>query len=585
MRRPWLLAAAVLAATANPVSATEWGSIALLRGGSIGNTNNNSNNNRSNSDNNQDGPIPPTVWECLKNTDESTCNAAVDEDGNPCDWCNTAAAVGICMSQEAAEIAEQFEPLFQCDGTTTTTTGAKVEDFPDSLMDCLPHLDDKDCVIAEDEDGNSCDWCTTAFTDGGACVSSDVADMAKQFKPIVMCRTRATTTTIGSSSSMTDEPDDIMACLPNIDETSCDAAVDGEGNPCDWCTTSFSETGACVSSDIADMAKQFEPFVTCGGDSVATLKDEPDDLLACLPNADESSCNAGVDADGNPCDWCDTTFGVGACVSSDIADMAKQFEPFVTCGDSVLMSGTTTTTTTLKEEPDDLLACLPNADESSCNAGVDADGNPCDWCDTTFGVGACVSSDIADMAKQFEPFVTCGGDSDDLIQLKTLPDSLLACLPNVDAESCIANVDDEGNACDWCDTTFGVGACVSNEVVGIAKEFEPFVTCDGTLPATTTASTAVASRAKDTTATEEQEEQAVDPICFLAGYTSGEVACDSAVDAENAPCVWCSFPTENNKGVCLSQDQANYAQNFLSCDYVVTIEEGEEETTEAAEMQ
>ena len=194
-------------------------------------------------------------------------------------------------------------------------------------------------------------------------------------------------------------------------------------------------------------------------------------------------------------------------------------------------------------------------DKDSCEAAVDEDGNACDWCDTTFGVGACVSSDVVDIANQFQPFVTCDTTFASLVvaskketQPKDIPPTLLDCLPNMDEDSCTGAVDEDGNACDWCSTTFGFGACVSSDVVDIANQFEPFVTCGG-------------DKKKEVSSPK-------DPVCYLAGAHGGENACDGAQDMDHAPCVWCSFPTGGNQGICLNQDQANYAQNYLQCDYL-----------------
>ena len=360
----------------------------------------------------QQNPIPPTVLECLMNPDETSCNSATDEDGKPCDWCNTLVGIGACMSEEAAELAKEFQPLFMCDG--------------------------------------------------------DANEIMSGVEP------------------------DVQECLENTDSDSCD-----QDSACDWCTTPFNaDLGACLTNDLADKAKQFQPLVTCDGSSnmnsaTTTVRDDPDDLLDCIQQADEDSCNGTVDEDGNNCSWCSTAIGgIGACLSSTYADMAKQFQPLVTCDGETVED--------VKDDPDDLLDCIQQADEDSCNGTVDEDGNNCSWCSTAIGgFGACLSSTYADMTKQFQPLITCDGET----------------------------------------------------------------MMDADMPAV---------------------EGPYDPMCTVAGLTSGgKSGCVSAVDMDEAACVWCTVPYEADKGLCLNQDQANYAQMWMDCTdpAVVEIEEVETEVS------
>ena len=127
----------------------------------------------------QQNPIPPTVLECLMNPDETSCNSATDEDGKPCDWCNTLVGIGACMSEEAAELAKEFQPLFMCDGDANEIMSGVEPD----VQECLENTDSDSC----DQD-SACDWCTTPFNaDLGACLTNDLADKAKQFQPLVTC--------------------------------------------------------------------------------------------------------------------------------------------------------------------------------------------------------------------------------------------------------------------------------------------------------------------------------------------------------------------------------------------------------------
>ena len=88
--------------------------------------------------------------------------------------------------------------------------------------------------------------------------------------------------------------------------------------------------------------------------------------------------------------------------------------------------------------------------------------------------------------------------------------------------------------------------CLSEDAAEVAKEFNPVFQCDNE---------------------SKQLANPLDPSCAVAGYQAevdAITACKHAVDADATPCVWCA--AGSSMGVCLNNDQAAIATQWLQCD-------------------
>lgn len=87
-----------------------------------------------NNDNNNDGLDDPYDPSCIAVTlqgDESTCKAAVDADGNACEWCSIQ-STELCLNDEQAMIAEQIGG--SCDSRSSKRNSAPKMDVEEGLL-------------------------------------------------------------------------------------------------------------------------------------------------------------------------------------------------------------------------------------------------------------------------------------------------------------------------------------------------------------------------------------------------------------------------------------------------------------------
>mmetsp|Transcript_21680 Transcript_21680/g.39334 ORF Transcript_21680/g.39334 Transcript_21680/m.39334 type:complete len:491 (+) Transcript_21680:42-1514(+) len=129
-------------------------------------------------------------------------------------------------------------------------------------------------------------------------------------------------------------------------------------------------------------------------------------------------------------------------------------------------------------------------------------------------------------------------------------------LAAADEDSCTSAQDDDGNPCVWCKFAQAGGACVSSEQASEISRVVPQVTCSDD---TTTSSSSSGSSSNP-----------VDVNCLAAGMANqddAQTVCDSTMDANGSPCVWCNVAGISGYGVCLSSDDAaaDAAKQYLTC--------------------
>jgi hypothetical protein len=386
--------------------------------------------------------------------DASTCEATVDSDGQPCEWC-TMSSTGLCLNADQADMADQFG----ADCSAEKKAAVLEDPYDPTCIQASLQEDESICEATVDSDGAACEWCMISGSPTGLCLNGDQADMAEQFG--ADCNT-------AEEIEEVEDPSDtacIMASLQG-DASTCEATVDSDGQPCEWCT--MSSTGLCLNADQADMADQFG--ADCSAEKQAAVLEDPYDptCVQASLQGDESICEATVDSDGAACEWCMISGSpTGLCLNGDQAEMAEQF-------------GADCNTEEEIEDPSDTACIMASlqGDESTCEATVDSDGQPCEWC-TMSSTGLCLNADQADMADQF------GADCSAEKKVLQDPYDITCIQASMPGQAvCEGTRDADGQGCEWC-MLEGTGFCVNLDQADVASEIG--ADCGGTEVVATTA--------------------------------------------------------------------------------------------------
>jgi len=336
--------------------------------------------------------------------------------------------------------------------------------------------DEQSCFKDKDDDGSTCVWCSVSTF--GFCVSESQAEAMEQNLPVVNCDRKSSddddaadddATKADDDTSPNDDaiPDDYWKCLKQKDPKAChDPKYD-----CTWCDTKGGY-GVCMDGPSAESAKNSAWF-NCE-DSQNEKKSmlrpghlrtkdplDPACLTAFLQDPSKDGCLAAVDSDGNACKFCSVQ-GFDVCINSDQADIAEQF------------GGTCDSQAIAANDPFDtacMLAFLQDQSKDGCLAAVDSDGNACEFCSYQ-GFDVCINGDQAGIAEQVG--ATC--DSQTIAANDPFDTAcMLAFLQDQSKDGCLAAVDSDGNACEFCSIQ-GADACINGDQATIAEQFG--ATCD-----------------------------------------------------------------------------------------------------------
>ena len=495
------------------------------------------------------------------NDAQEACDAATDENGNPCVWCDGAGVFGLCLNQEQSH---QVNSYLQCDSATTTlTTGttATTHEMLDrsrwnnpldpSCVEAAWNADDahSTCDNTADQEGNPCVWCAMPGEPAGICLNSDQATAAGQY---LTCESMRGNTILTNdhqvNEDLEDNPYDVTCAIAGYTagdqgETVCKSTQDQDGDACVWC--SMGGQGLCLTEEQSQIAQQIN--LDCdAGNSIAALepiaaavdpspvKGSPYDITCALAGfaagADgESVCGSTVDQDGQPCMWCATG---NLCLTVDQVDIAQQAG--VQCSSNNLGNPVDFTCT--------MAAYSAGSEaEATCKTSKDTDGDDCVWC-TAYGKGICMTDYQASIAIKWN--AQCEEASPLVVPLskpvlrsapvKGSPYDITCALAGftagADGESvCGATVDQDGQPCMWCATG---NLCLTVDQVGIAQQAG--VQCGS----------------------ENLEDNPYDITCAIAGYTAGdqgETVCKATQDQDGDACVWCSM---GGQGLCLTEEQS-----------------------------
>jgi hypothetical protein len=268
--------------------------------------------------------------------------------------------------------------------------------------------------------------------------------------------------------------------------------------------------------------------------------------LACLPatfSGDMAACKSTMDADGQPCEWCDVS-GDNLCLTSIQANTAEQMGYKCDAASEVVEA----------QDPYDTscLAASLQGNEASCEATTDADGKACEWCSLQNGqVNICLTSDQAGFAQQIGG--DCSGASDNTVESKesstsaSLKDPFdTACLAaslSGDEAACKATMDSAGQPCEWCALSGGkANVCLNTDQASIAQQTG-------------------ADCSTETIASEIKEQDPYDTSCLAASLQGDEASCAATTDADGQACEWCSLQS-GQVNLCLTAEQAGMAEQI-----------------------
>jgi hypothetical protein len=166
----------------------------------------------------------------LTDPTEEGCHAAVDTDDNVCEF-RSYQGVQLCLNEEQESMGEQFG--MECDAEIREMSKTIAQDPMDTtcLMAFLTDPTDEGCHAAVDSDGNACEFCS--YQGVQLCLNEEQASMGEQF--VMECDAE-----IRGMIKTTDQDPMDVACLEPFltdpTEEGCHAAVDSDGNVCEFCS-------------------------------------------------------------------------------------------------------------------------------------------------------------------------------------------------------------------------------------------------------------------------------------------------------------------------------------------------------------
>lgn len=334
-----------------------------------------------------DDAIPDDFWNCLQQKDKKACHGP----GLNCTWCDTKGHFGLCMSGPAAESASKSH-WFKCDNNNEDVVVADpIKDplDPACLEAFLQDQTKEACEAAKDADGNACEFCNAQGFE--ICLNADQAAIAEQ-----------TGATCDEKVQDPLDPACLMAYLEDQSKEGCLAAQDADGNACEFCSLEGA-FDVCVNADQAAIVEQ--AGATCGDTTnvVETNLADPLDtscMLEYLQDQTKEACLATTDQDGGACEFCNMQ-GFDICLNEDQAQIAKQAG--ATCD---------TSSTLVKKDMYDascVKAFLQDQTKQGCEAAVDEDGVPCEFCHLEGVTDICLTENQANMISQLGDW--CDGSS------------------------------------------------------------------------------------------------------------------------------------------------------------------------------
>ena len=562
----------------------------------------------------------------LTNKDETTCLDAKDDGGSGyCVWCNLS-GFGFCVAEDQAESMEENLPGIQCDrhsgadddatpatdddATPTTDDEAPTpsdDSIPDDFWTCLQKKTSDKCVAAD------CTWCTSNQYGFGVCMTGPTAESAAESDFFTCTNSSTTTSSVdgeekeeleqavtsalrGTASGLSAskatllaqpfvaDPSDLsclQAFLQDPTEDGCEAAVDADGAPCEFC--SYQQVQICLNEEQAQIGEQLIGLECGSSDDEQEVLDpmDPSCLQAFLQNPTEAGCEAAVDSDGAKCEFC-TLNSQEFCLNQEQAQIGQQFIPSLECASEEPV---------VQQEPEEkdprdptcALAFLANPTQDACVETKDTEGSPCEYCTLPgSSMELCLTQDQAEAAGAMG--IECS-EKPSMVEANPLDTSCLMAFINAQGsmtpEDCTSATDNEGAPCEFCFVTDVPQAplCLTSLQADLASQ----VGGDEWLSCGATAETVTASL-----------DDPYDPTCALA-YLQNPTrsACTDTNDVNGNGCEFCTLQQGGaSLNLCLNEEQAQVAESIgIDCgdenagnddDAAVNddaVQDGEEETT------
>lgn len=345
---------------------------------------------------------------------------------------------------------------------------------------------DKDgCVGATDGDDH-CVWCGFSSSSFGMCVSENQAESLEQKVPGVSCdryggdddaKPPESDDKVVPPSTDDKIPDDFWTCLQKKNAKECTK------EDCTWCDTKGG-FGVCMTGPAATSASNSSWF-TCKNEtdveeaeSVSTslrgaepVVDPYDSscILAFLQDQTEAGCTSASDEDGKSCEWCSVAGMANVCLTADQASMGAPLG--ISCDDRTVEKVGT---------PYDLACALVSLKDNSkeaCVSAVDSDGTGCELCSMQGSFDICLNQEQASLAEQIG--LDCGDGVRAAVTAKTEDpydtSCLMAFLQEPTKDGCVAAVDADGDACEFCSLQ-SFSLCLTPEQAGYGEQLG--ITCE-----------------------------------------------------------------------------------------------------------
>lgn len=533
-----------------------------------------------------DDKVPDNFWNCLNHDKAPDCKA----DKGKCTWCTSKAGYGLCMSGPAAKQA-QHSHFFKCD-KDIETSAADTSESSKTLLQSLQavvhdpldascitaYLQDptqEGCTSAVDQDGAACEWCSLAGLTN-VCLTPEQAEQGASLG--ITCdgmNQKPRPDEPAAVAAPVQDPYDPACMLAYVREptqSGCSSGVDQEGTPCQFCT--WMGFDLCLTAEQVEMGQA--AGIDCSAErvSVASLEIAPSaggsvTDFTCLKDfftlhdPQPSDCDAIVDADGQPCQYCSVDLqgnSLPICLSAEQAALAAQFGgAVVSCTGGTTADETQLRSAVSQDLGNDMLdpSCWQayvqgGSTGDACSNAMDEDGAPCQYCTRDAVRHVCATATQADLLSGLGFWCENNGDGTagvphlteskpDVVPLD-LPDDFLECLEHYQQGDCAPH------GCTWCSTQVGVAFCMSNAVADAMKECS-FFDCQYKQAGV-------------------EVDEPLDSTCMNAGFhhpNDAEQVCNTTQDQSGTPCVWC-HSQDNMVGLCFSAEQANKASGILQCD-------------------
>jgi hypothetical protein len=318
------------------------------------------------------------------------------------------------------------------------------------VMTSLSGNDQVSCVSTVDEAGRACQWCSVQGI-ANVCLTEAQAEVAGGLG--VTCGADEEKLLVADSPL---DPSCVLAYIQDQTKENCLAAIDQEGNPCEFChVRGVGSLDLCLTP-LQARGLECEAYdVDVEEETVDKDLYDKSCVMAYLQgDGSKEFCQQTVDEDGNNCKWCHNPVG-DICLTDMQGDMVSQLGFW--CDDEERQVAF----------PDDFWTCLQNYEENGCSQ------NSCTWCSTSIGMGFCMAPRAAEALKECTFFDCQYNDPKETADINPYdPACLAAGMGSDDAEdTCNSTTDSDGNPCVWCDAAGVFGLCLSSEQAEMAGSY------------------------------------------------------------------------------------------------------------------